>query len=162
MCNVRKTRKWARNIASDTSLIISFRDSCPDPTDGFHSNDPQGFWQIPTEMNKHRNAERHTHGNAEIHRSRQLILNGRKCTVQKCINAYVQTITNICEHPWTNCKNLPTSANIYEHLRNSANSNTDANMRKHRSMQMETCSSTEIHKFRYICGNVEMRKCRTA
>ena len=129
-------RKLARNIASDTSLIISFRDSCPVSPDGFQSFDTHGFWQIPTEMNKHRNAERQTYGNAEIHIEADNLLNWRKCTVQKCINAYVQTITNICEHQWTNCKNLPRSANIYEHLRNSANSNTDAKMRKHRSIQI--------------------------
>ena len=40
-------RKWARNIASDKSLIISFCDS-----DGFQSIDSNGFWQYIQKLRK--------------------------------------------------------------------------------------------------------------
>ena len=155
---------WARNVASDLSLLASFCDSCPDPPDGFQSIDSNGFWQILTEMNKQRNAERHTHGNAEIHRSRQLIKLKKmhSAEMQKCICA------NNYEHLRTSMNELQESTKICEHLRTSAkfceqqHGCEDAETQKHTNIGMETCSSTEIHKFRYICGNVEMRKCRTA
>ena len=68
-------RKVARNIASDTSLIISFRDSCPVSPDGFQSFDTHGFRRIPAETQKCRNAEMQKCRNAEM---------------QKCRNAEMQ------------------------------------------------------------------------
>jgi hypothetical protein len=93
-------KKWARDIASDTSLIISFRDSCRVSPDGFQSIDTHGFWQIPTEaqkiaMQKCRNAAMQKCRNAEIH-------------------IYENLRTSVKDHK-KHCENRRKSANIYEH-----------------------------------------------
>ena len=72
-------RKLARNIASDTSLIISFRDSCPcrsPPTDSnrLTPTDSDGSQKCRNaEMQKCRNAEMQKCRNAEMQKCRNKI-----------------------------------------------------------------------------------------
>ena len=94
-------RKWARNIASDTSLIISVRDSCPDFTDGFQSIDSNGFWRIHTQTQK------------------IAMQKCRNAAMQKCRNVEMQNcrFTKIYEHlrkTIKHCEDRRKSANIYE------------------------------------------------
>ena len=125
-----KMRKWARNIASDTSLIISVRDSCPDFTDGFQIDWLQGILTDPHTHSENSNAEMQKRRNAEM---------------QKCRNAEMQIYENLRTSAKDN-KTLRKSTKVCEHLRKCRRTET----RTRRHEQSRKCKKDTHY--------IEMRK----